>query len=103
MAEEGKPLAISQAAQSPTELGERVAIRVMLAGIISYQAATSAHENMKAAAIVAEMKRIMWTVIQAMDLQVKNDGNADEALVIEETIRQLALQYLDETFAFVKI
>lgn len=102
MAETDKFHPISDAGTSPSELGERIAIRVMIAGIISYQAATSANRDMPAQAIVAEMKRIISTVIEAMDLEVKSVGDERDPLIVEAEIRRAALDYLAATFAFVK-
>jgi hypothetical protein len=98
-----KSLPINDAGSSSGELGERLAVRMMLASIISYQAAMSANENMAGEAIVAEMKRIIWTVIESMNLQVKSAGNDGDPIVIEEEIRRAAIEYLEATFAFVKV
>jgi hypothetical protein len=103
MKEADKSLPINDSGSSASEIGERLAVRMMLASIISYQAATSANENMTGEAITAEMKRIIWTVIEAMDLHVKTAGDDRDPIVIEEEIRQAALEYLEATFAFVKI
>jgi len=104
MPPEDKPRPINDAGASTADLGERLAIRLMIAGIVSYQAATaSAEGSMPAAAIVAEMKRIIATAIEAMDLQVKSAADATDPLVIEEEIRSAALGYLEATFAFVRV
>ncbi len=76
---------------------------MILAGIVSCQAARSANENIPAGSIVAEMKRIMLTVIEALDLQVKNAGDEHEAILTEEKIRRASLDDLQETYTFVKI
>lgn len=102
MTDDQRPIPVGQAGANSEELGERLAIRMMLAGIISYQAATSATDHMSALAIVAEMKRIMATVIEAMDIQVRSESDTD-AVVVEEEIRRVALTYLEQTFAFVKV
>jgi hypothetical protein len=103
MKPEDKAPPINQTGTSSTELGTQLAVRVMLAGIISYQAAASANENISAPAIVAEMKRIIGTVIEAMDLQVKSVSDGSDPIVIEEEIRRAALEYLEATFTFVKV
>ncbi len=98
-----KSLPINDSGPSSGALGERLAVRVTLASIISYQAVTSANENMSAQAIVAEIKRIIGTVIESMDLQVKSVGDDADPIVIEEEIRHAAIEYLESTFAFVKV
>jgi hypothetical protein len=98
-----KSFQINDSGATPEALGERLAIRTMLAGIISYQAATSASESMSAQAIVAEMKRIIWTVIESLNLEVKSVGDDRDPLVVEEEIRRAALNYLETAFAFVKV
>lgn len=94
---------INDSGPSSGALGERLAVRMTLASIITYQAVTSANENMSAESIVAEIKRIIWTVIEAMDLRVKNVGDDIDPIVVEEEIRHAALKYLESTFAFVKV
>ena len=98
-----KSLPVNDSGPSPDVLGERLAVRITLASIISYQAVTSANENMSPASIVAEIKRIIWNVIEAMDLQVKSVGDDTDPIVIEEEIRHAALEYLESIFAFVKV
>jgi hypothetical protein len=99
----GESVPVSEAGASTGEIGERLAIRMMLAGLISYHAATSANGHMPATSIVAEFKRIMGTTIEALDIQVKTASEEKDPIVMEEEIRRAALDFLESTFACVKI
>jgi uncharacterized protein (DUF3820 family) len=87
----------------PSDIGERLGQRAILAGLMKFYMAAFEHDDFPQAKILAEMKRTMSMGIEGVDIRGYDLPAGGDIVLFEELIRQSALAYVADVCAMVVI
>jgi hypothetical protein len=99
----GRTIPVNIGPDSAFDVGERLAVHIILSHILHMQAAFMAERGMSRQELLGPMKQIISTTLESVHLEIRTAEGGTDSIFFEEELRRSALLYVEKVFGSIDV